>query len=66
MSERRLDARAYMLTVQIKMQAEALQKLIEQLYRETDIDARWVNIGHTHLQQGIMALDRAVRRPLGF
>lgn len=30
------------------------------------VDQRWVSIGKTHLQQGIMALVRAVARPTTF
>lgn len=28
--------------------------------------ARWINLGRTHLQQGLMALTRAVARPTSF
>ena len=31
-----------------------------------DVDQRWVAIGKTHLQQGLMALVRSVARPEGF
>lgn len=29
----------------------------------TDLDQRWVSIGATHLQEGLMALTRAVAKP---
>lgn len=31
-----------------------------------DLDERWVSIAVTHLQQGLMALGRAVAKPRGF
>lgn len=44
-------------------------ELIENLRLEPgldDIDQRWILIGKTHLQQGIMALKRAIGRPENF
>ncbi len=44
-------------------------ELIENLRLEPDlddIDRRWIQIGKTHLQQGIMALKRAIGRPENF
>lgn len=31
-----------------------------------NVDPRWLNIGITHLQQGLMALTRAVAKPTFF
>lgn len=31
-----------------------------------DVDRRWVSIGNTHLQQGIMCLVRSIAKPTGF
>lgn len=32
----------------------------------TDADSRWIEIGKTHLQEGISALVRSVAKPQGF
>jgi len=32
----------------------------------TDVDKRWMNIAKTNLQQGFMALTRAIAKPEGF
>jgi len=54
---------------EIKEQGLALGELIEKL-QETPVnggditpDRRWVSIGKTHLQQGLMALTRSVAQP---
>lgn len=49
----------------IKEQGEQLDKLVEEL-QTRDLDQRWVSIGKTNLQQGVMALVRAVARPTTF
>jgi hypothetical protein len=36
---------------------------LEEMSDAKSIDARWVAIGKTNLQQGLMALTRAVARP---
>lgn len=48
----------------------AMEKQLETLCRKmkapsvtVSLDQRWAEIGHTHLQEGIMALVRAVVRP---
>lgn len=40
-----------------------LGELIEQLRSMPEVDQRWVSIGETHLQQGLMALTRAIAKP---
>ena len=45
-----------LLGVEIGNQISALQV-------DGNIDQRWVAIGKTHLQQGLMALTRAVAKP---
>ena len=56
----------------IKEQGEQLSKLIDELQivnAQTGnhaIDMRWVNVGKTDLQKGIMALVRAVAQPTSF
>ena len=50
----------------IKDQGTELEILVQTL-RDTDgLDQRWVSIGATELQQGIMALVRAVAQPTMF
>lgn len=47
----------------IKSFGPDLEKLIEDLKKNREIDGRWVSIGATHLQQGLMALTRSVAKP---
>ena len=46
----------------IKEHGKELGKLIDSL-RNSDADQRWVSIGATHLQEGLMALTRSVAKP---
>jgi hypothetical protein len=39
---------------------------LEELSDAKHVDARWVSIGKTHLQQGLMALVRAIAQPTTF
>jgi hypothetical protein len=51
----------------IKHAAEQIDILIESLVaRPINIDGRWLAIGKTELQQGFMALTRAVAKPTTF
>jgi hypothetical protein len=51
----------------IKSHGKLIGDLIETLrLAPGNIDQRWVAIGTTHLQQGLMALTRAVARPTTF
>lgn len=47
------------LGAQIETQTDSLAAMSE-------VDQRWVSIGRTHLQQGLMALTRAVAKPTNF
>lgn len=49
----------------IKGLGQQLEVLVQTLRRD-DFDQRWVDIGQDHLQQGIMALVRAVGQPTTF
>lgn len=49
-----------------KEHGRLLGVLVEMLRRTDGLDQRWVSIGETHLQQGIMALVRAVAQPTTF
>lgn len=44
------------------MEAEVLM-LILRLHRNTEYDSRWSAIARTHIEQGFMALNRAIARP---
>lgn len=55
---------------EIKQHGMALGELIDKLRKnaqsEFAVDQRWVSIGATDLQTGLMALTRAVTRPTFF
>ena len=72
---RELDQSEIDLMNEIKFHGEQLAGLISQLRPRAAVagvpingspDQRWVSIGETHLQQGIMALVRAVAQPESF
>lgn len=48
---------------QIKNTGKLIGGLIEDLERQGDLDPRWLAIGKTDLQKGLMALTRAVAKP---
>ena len=50
----------------IKRFGESLGEMVLVLRQRADYDQRWVSIGATHLQEGLMALTRAVARPESF
>jgi len=51
---------------EIKNTGEQLKELVRKLKLEAAIDQRWVAIGNTNLQVGIMELVRAVAQPESF
>lgn len=52
---------------ELKVLGEVVGKVVEQLRRPgTNLDQRWVSIGATELQQGFMALIRAIAKPTTF
>lgn len=52
---------------EIKALGVQLEAMCDRLAHTSDSDSdRWVSIGKTHLQQGLMALTRAVARPTSF
>jgi len=51
---------------EIKAAGENLRELVERLRVNPELDGRWIAIGATELQQGIMALVRAVAKPTTF
>lgn len=50
----------------IKAKGEELGALVAQLRATEGLDQRWISIGATDLQTGIMALVRAVAQPTTF
>lgn len=51
---------------EIKLKGEELNLLIIKLKEEKSTDKRWVSIGATDLQTGLMALVRSVAQPTSF
>ena len=50
----------------IKTKGTELGELVAKLRSTEGIDQRWVSIGQTDLQTGLMALTRAVAQPTSF
>ena len=50
----------------VKVAAESIRVLIEDLQQMPDLDKRWLAIGTTNLQQGFMALTRSIAQPTTF
>jgi hypothetical protein len=64
---RELSAEEIALMNEIKTKGAELGELVQKLRDQTDhIDQRWVSIGATDLQTGLMALTRAVAQPTVF
>jgi hypothetical protein len=51
---------------EIKQKQAELGELVDKLMNVFENDLRWIEIGKTHLQQGMMALVRAVAQPESF
>ena len=47
----------------IKDAGRDLEALIHNLKEDMNADSRWIAIGKTHLQQGLMALTRSIAKP---
>jgi hypothetical protein len=63
---RELDEVEIALINKVKEQGVALGELVEKLRATQDLDQRWVSIGATDLQTGLMALTRAITKPAFF
>lgn len=63
---RDLSADEIALMNDIKAEGVSLGTLVERLRALPDSDKRWVSIGATDLQTGLMALTRAVAKPTTF
>ena len=51
---------------EVKEMGRCLGELIQRLRDNKELDQRWVSIGATDLQQGLMALTRAIAKPTFF
>ena len=51
---------------EIKSQGVALGELVGKLRASSQLDQRWISIGATDLQTGLMALTRGVAQPTFF
>lgn len=63
---RELTGREIDLMNAVKALGEAMKGVVDELTHEPGIDHRWVAIGTTQLQQGLMALTRAIAQPTTF
>lgn len=63
---RELNETEIALMNEVKMKGADLGKLIEELRTNKTLDQRWVSIGATDLQTGLMALTRAIAQPTFF
>ena len=63
---RQLNEEEAALMNEIKAKGVELGELVEKLRQSQGLDARWISIGATDLQTGLMALTRAVAQPTSF
>ena len=63
---RELSADEIALMNRIKQKGLELEALVRQLRETPGLDQRWVSIGATDLQTGLMALTRGVAQPTSF
>lgn len=63
---RELNSEEIALMNDVKNVGEELGTLVDRLRTLPDLDQRWVSIGATDLQKGLMALVRAVAKPDSF
>lgn len=63
---RQLNETEPALMNEIKAHGVALGVLVEKLRATNGLDKRWISIGATDLQTGMMALVRAVAQPTTF
>ncbi len=51
---------------EVKRVGKIVGRLVKKTRATPNVDGRWCSIGETHLQQGLMALARAVAKPTTF
>lgn len=42
---------------------ENVLRILDELALNSKVDARWLSIGRTHIEQGFMAVNRAIFKP---
>ena len=47
----------------VKALGNELQTVVLELRGDAEVDQRWVSLGQTHLQMGLMFLTRAIAKP---
>jgi hypothetical protein len=63
---RELNPNEIAMMNEVKEMGARLGMLVESLRNDSALDQRWVAIGATTLQQGLMALTRSIARPTFF
>ena len=63
---RELNADEIALMNEVKAKGVELGALVEKLRANKELDGRWISIGATDLQTGLMALTRAIAKPTFF
>ena len=64
---RELNELEIRLMNEVKQVGVVLEGLIQGLYdAPLDLDERWLVVGKTHLQEGLMALTRSIAQPTFF
>lgn len=63
---RELNADEIMLMNKVKTKGAELGELVAELRALGSVDQRWVSIGATDLQTGLMALTRSIAQPTFF
>ena len=63
---RQLSEAEIALMNEIKQHGVELGLLVDRLKATPELDIRWISIGATDLQKGLMALTRAVAQPTTF
>lgn len=51
---------------EIKTKGAEIGELVAKLRAQDGLDQRWISIGATHMQEGLMALTRGVAQPTFF
>src|SRR5436853_437344 len=46
-----------------KRQEEIILRVLDILAKDKDVDQRWLAVGRTHIEQGFMAINRAIFKP---
>ena len=60
---RELDDLNVLLVNQNKELEEKVLRRLDDLFACPDYDKRWLAIGRTHIEQGFMAINRAIMQP---